>query len=48
MATNDKSYAIEKIDTSNTVLLSQTLGEGEMSVQGCCGTILEVRMNETV
>lgn len=42
LATQSKSYCIEKIDTSNTVLLCQQLNREEYKVFGGCGSILEV------
>lgn len=42
LATDSKSYAIEKINTSNTVLLCKKMGENEYSVKGTTATILEV------
>ena len=42
LATSTKSFAIEKIDTSNTVLLCDQVDEDSIVVKGVCGSCLEV------
>ena len=42
LTTPHKSYCLEKIDTSNTVLLCKRSNQESYTVFGSCGTILEV------
>ena len=42
LTTPHKSYCLEKIDTSNTVLLCKRSNQESYTVFGSCGTVLEV------
>ena len=44
LSTSTKSYNIEKIDTSNTVLLCDKVDENSIVIKGISGSYLEVGM----
>ena len=43
IATDSKSFALEKIDTSNTVLFCEKVEDDKYIVKGTSATIVEVR-----